>query len=171
MNLEASVYGWCEWDEDDTFPGSWNSSQMANALSSRPIALLPSCPPALVRILALPLAKQHISIVAPTTRPGMVLPTMPQSLLDSTERAKEKMLDVTMDMCGGRGGELGRRLEAWLCANNSNACGSWTMEQSQSNSCSSRLSMYFGFEGRTGRIWISDSSIIVLEYAYWVFGP
>jgi hypothetical protein len=47
----------------------------------------------------------------------MVLPPISQSLLDSTERAKEKMLDGTGDICGGRGGELGRRLEAWLCAN------------------------------------------------------
>jgi hypothetical protein len=27
---------------------------------------------------------------------------------------KEQMLDITGDICGGRGGELGRRLEAWL---------------------------------------------------------
>lgn len=27
---------------------------------------------------------------------------------------KEQMLDTTGDICGGRGGELGRRLEAWL---------------------------------------------------------
>jgi len=85
-----------------------------------------------------------ISFVAPTTRPGMVLPTMPKSLLNSTERAKEKMLDITMDICGGRGGggELVRRLEAWLCASDSDVCGSWTMEQSQSGSCSLRLSTY-----------------------------
>ncbi|KAJ7773833.1 hypothetical protein B0H16DRAFT_1450648 [Mycena metata] len=30
------------------------------------------------------------------------------------EREKEQMLDTTGDICGGRGGELGRRLEAWL---------------------------------------------------------
>jgi hypothetical protein len=30
------------------------------------------------------------------------------------EREKEQMLDITGDICGGRGGELGRRLEAWL---------------------------------------------------------
>ncbi|KAJ7129084.1 hypothetical protein C8R46DRAFT_925665 [Mycena filopes] len=29
-------------------------------------------------------------------------------------REKEQMLDITGDICGGRGGELGRRLEAWL---------------------------------------------------------
>lgn len=30
------------------------------------------------------------------------------------EREKEQVLDTTGDICGGRGGELGRRLEAWL---------------------------------------------------------
>ncbi|KAF8632781.1 hypothetical protein AX15_001683 [Amanita polypyramis BW_CC] len=30
------------------------------------------------------------------------------------EKDKENMLDMTGDICGGRGGELGRRLEAWL---------------------------------------------------------
>ncbi|KAL4259966.1 Altered inheritance of mitochondria protein 9, mitochondrial [Pleurotus pulmonarius] len=30
------------------------------------------------------------------------------------EKDKEQMLDTSGDICGGRGGELGRRLEAWL---------------------------------------------------------
>lgn len=30
------------------------------------------------------------------------------------EAEKEQMLAMTGDICGGRGGELGRRLEAWL---------------------------------------------------------
>jgi hypothetical protein len=30
------------------------------------------------------------------------------------EKAKVQMLNATGDICGGRGGELGRRLEAWL---------------------------------------------------------
>lgn len=30
------------------------------------------------------------------------------------ELARERVLDTTGDICGGRGGELGRRLEAWL---------------------------------------------------------
>ncbi|KAJ7637324.1 hypothetical protein DFH06DRAFT_1002658 [Mycena polygramma] len=30
------------------------------------------------------------------------------------ERERERLLDTTGDICGGRGGELGRRLEAWL---------------------------------------------------------
>lgn len=61
--------------------------------------------------------KRHLSFAAPSAGPGIVLAPLPVSLLDSTERAKEKMLDGTGDICGGRGGELGRRLEAWLCAN------------------------------------------------------
>ncbi|EIN08769.1 hypothetical protein PUNSTDRAFT_67873 [Punctularia strigosozonata HHB-11173 SS5] len=32
----------------------------------------------------------------------------------SEEREKEKLLNATGDICGGRGGELGRRLEHWL---------------------------------------------------------
>ena len=35
-------------------------------------------------------------------------------LMKETEKAKEQMLNMTGDICGGRGGELGRRLEAWL---------------------------------------------------------
>ncbi|KAJ4468697.1 hypothetical protein J3R30DRAFT_3661693 [Lentinula aciculospora] len=35
----------------------------------------------------------------------------------ATEFEKEQMLDTTGDICGGRGGELGRRLEAWLSVN------------------------------------------------------
>ncbi|TFK41788.1 hypothetical protein BDQ12DRAFT_678502 [Crucibulum laeve] len=33
------------------------------------------------------------------------------------EQTKEQMLNTTGDICGGRGGELGRRLEAWLTIN------------------------------------------------------
>jgi len=33
------------------------------------------------------------------------------------EEEKEQMLNYTGDICGGRGGELGRRLEAWLSVN------------------------------------------------------
>ncbi|KAH7912620.1 hypothetical protein BJ138DRAFT_1060680 [Hygrophoropsis aurantiaca] len=36
------------------------------------------------------------------------------------EKEKEQMLDTTGDICGGRGGELGRRLEEWL-----SVTGSW----------------------------------------------
>lgn len=35
----------------------------------------------------------------------------------AVEKEKEKLLNATGDFCGGRGGELGRRLEAWLCVN------------------------------------------------------
>jgi hypothetical protein len=90
--LEASVHRWCIGVQSEMkmsfFLGHGTQAkwQMPSiGLSYRPIAL----PPSLVQNPALPLAKQHISFVAPTTRPGMVLPTMPQSLLNSI---KEKML-------------------------------------------------------------------------------
>ena len=35
----------------------------------------------------------------------------------AVEKEREKLLNATGDFCGGRGGELGRRLEAWLCVN------------------------------------------------------
>lgn len=35
----------------------------------------------------------------------------------AVEKEKERLLNATGDICGGRGGELGRRLEAWLCVN------------------------------------------------------
>ncbi|KAF9071797.1 hypothetical protein BDP27DRAFT_1321376 [Rhodocollybia butyracea] len=35
----------------------------------------------------------------------------------AAELEKEQMLETTGDICGGRGGELGRRLEAWLTVN------------------------------------------------------
>ena len=35
------------------------------------------------------------------------------------EQEKEQMLNTTGDICGGRGGELGRRLEAWLTVSGS----------------------------------------------------
>lgn len=35
----------------------------------------------------------------------------------AVEKEKEKLLNATGDICGGRGGELGRRLEAWLYVN------------------------------------------------------
>ena len=35
----------------------------------------------------------------------------------AAEKEKEKLLNATGDYCGGRGGELGRRLEAWLTIN------------------------------------------------------
>jgi hypothetical protein len=43
-------------------------------------------------------------------RAGVVLPAK----VVAVENAKEKLLNSTGDYCGGRGGELGRRLDAWL---------------------------------------------------------
>lgn len=41
----------------------------------------------------------------------------PPKLPSFAKEEKEQMLNTTGDICGGRGGELGRRLEAWLCVN------------------------------------------------------
>ena len=47
------------------------------------------------------------------------------------DKEKVQMLDTTGDICGGRGGELGRRLEAWLHVNEGDiVCGRrWSGEQ------------------------------------------
>lgn len=42
------------------------------------------------------------------------MPKLSSKLPMLEEQAKEQMLNTTGDICGGRGGELGRRLEAWL---------------------------------------------------------
>ena len=41
------------------------------------------------------------------------VPTVPKVVV-AVEKEREKLLNATGDFCGGRGGELGRRLEAWL---------------------------------------------------------
>jgi hypothetical protein len=45
------------------------------------------------------------------------LKRLPSVKLPFAKEEKEQMLNTTGDICGGRGGELGRRLEAWLCVN------------------------------------------------------
>ncbi|KAF8628047.1 hypothetical protein AX17_006051 [Amanita inopinata Kibby_2008] len=52
--------------------------------------------------------------VAPVARRAPVQPVATGMLPFVQEKDKEKMLNTTGDICGGRGGELGRRLEAWL---------------------------------------------------------
>lgn len=42
---------------------------------------------------------------------------VPSKLIGEQLTKGEKMLNITGDVCGGRGGELGRRLEAWLSTN------------------------------------------------------
>ncbi|KJA21523.1 hypothetical protein HYPSUDRAFT_202873 [Hypholoma sublateritium FD-334 SS-4] len=42
------------------------------------------------------------------------VPKLSSKLPMLEEQEKEQMLNTTGDICGGRGGELGRRLEAWL---------------------------------------------------------
>jgi hypothetical protein len=51
-----------------------------------------------------------ISTTASMTRRKLKLPRSPLA----KSKAKVQMLDTTGDECGGRGGELRRRLEAWL---------------------------------------------------------
>ncbi|KAI0777774.1 hypothetical protein BD413DRAFT_467918 [Trametes elegans] len=43
-------------------------------------------------------------------------PPVPKVVV-AVEKEREKLLNATGDFCGGRGGELGRRLEAWLYVN------------------------------------------------------
>ncbi|KAI8986764.1 hypothetical protein BD414DRAFT_415982 [Trametes punicea] len=47
---------------------------------------------------------------------GNGVPPVPKVVV-AVEKAREKLLNATGDICGGRGGELGRRLEAWLYVN------------------------------------------------------
>lgn len=51
---------------------------------------------------------------------GVGLVAMPKLPFVAEETQKEKMMSVTGDICGGRGGELGRRLEAWLTVTGGN---------------------------------------------------
>ena len=44
------------------------------------------------------------------------VPAAPKVVV-AVEKEREKLLNATGDFCGGRGGELGRRLEAWLYVN------------------------------------------------------
>ncbi|KAI0827033.1 hypothetical protein BC628DRAFT_194206 [Trametes gibbosa] len=49
---------------------------------------------------------------------GAMLPPPPvPKIVVAAEKEREKLLNATGDFCGGRGGELGRRLEAWLYVN------------------------------------------------------
>ncbi|KAH9896958.1 hypothetical protein C8Q73DRAFT_642052 [Cubamyces lactineus] len=47
---------------------------------------------------------------------GGAPPAVPKVVV-AVEKEREKLLNATGDYCGGRGGELGRRLEAWLYVN------------------------------------------------------
>ncbi|KAF7324118.1 hypothetical protein MKEN_00634200 [Mycena kentingensis (nom. inval.)] len=57
-----------------------------------------------------------LSVLIPNPGKGGAATGKPTTKLfaKNLEREKEQMLDTTGDICGGRGGELGRRLEAWL---------------------------------------------------------
>ena len=63
---------------------------------------------------ALALAKRKMSGSAAN---GTVAATAVPKVVVAVEKEREKLLNATGDFCGGRGGELGRRLEAWLYVN------------------------------------------------------
>ncbi|KAH9935830.1 hypothetical protein B0H21DRAFT_73218 [Amylocystis lapponica] len=63
-------------------------------------------------------AKTEAVAVAVSANAGAKLKRAPMAAkVVAVEKEKEKLLKATGDFCGGRGGELGRRLEAWLYVN------------------------------------------------------
>ncbi|GLB38967.1 putative phosphotransferase enzyme family protein [Lyophyllum shimeji] len=60
-------------------------------------------------------------VADPDHRPNVLVSAVtrrkPSKLPFAKEKEQEQMLNTTGDYCGGRGGELGRRLEAWLTVN------------------------------------------------------
>jgi len=54
---------------------------------------------------------------------------LPSKLPFVEEQKKEQMLNTTGDICGGRGGELGRRLEAWISVNQEGAANDESTEE------------------------------------------
>lgn len=65
-----------------------------------------------------PSLEEAVNVIAPPLaspqRQAIPVPHGPKALIRPDERAQERELNSTGDLCGGRGGELGRRLEAWL---------------------------------------------------------
>ncbi|TCD68756.1 hypothetical protein EIP91_009902 [Steccherinum ochraceum] len=56
-------------------------------------------------------------IIPPSVKPlGRAAVPLAAKVVE-VEKEKEKLLNSTGDFCGGRGGELGRRLDAWLTTN------------------------------------------------------
>jgi hypothetical protein len=92
--------------EDDVFHGAVNSPPVAEYSSMS--------------------LTNDVGARAPVGATGMTLlqvamsrrkPASKLPLPIAQEKEKEQMLNTTGDYCGGRGGELGRRLEAWLTVN------------------------------------------------------
>ena len=67
-----------------------------------------------------------VSAVPVTRRAPVVQPATTNLLPFVKEKDKEKMLNTTGDICGGRGGELGRRLEAWLTVGGNEPLKKWS---------------------------------------------
>ncbi|RDX54617.1 hypothetical protein OH76DRAFT_1340911 [Lentinus brumalis] len=59
------------------------------------------------------LLRRKMSVTGNGTANGAPAVTVPKVVV-AVEKEREKLLKGTGDFCGGRGGELGRRLEAWL---------------------------------------------------------
>lgn len=64
-------------------------------------------------------AKRRNSIIAipPSAKPFGRAAVPLAAKVVAVEKEKERLLDSTGDFCGGRGGELGMRLDAWLTLN------------------------------------------------------
>ncbi|KAG7448379.1 uncharacterized protein BT62DRAFT_702658 [Guyanagaster necrorhizus] len=62
---------------------------------------------------------------------GRRKPSLKLPLPLEKELEKEQMLNKTGDICGGRGGELGRRLEAWLTVTQQSQTGRFLWEHSE----------------------------------------
>lgn len=95
---------WDGWEEGlvesilgpEEFEDDWFRDSFETNLSSVEVDILPDGP--LKRVAGEGIHSQKVSSKLPFTK----------------ELVKERVLNTTGDICGGRGGELGRRLEAWL---------------------------------------------------------
>ena len=64
-------------------------------------------------------ASRHGRVKKSASAARAAVPKLSSKLPMLEEQEKEQMLNTTGDICGGRGGELGRRLEAWLTVSGS----------------------------------------------------
>ncbi|KAJ3500163.1 hypothetical protein NLJ89_g9912 [Agrocybe chaxingu] len=103
------------------FPSSYSASTSktngnGNAIpNGKPSSVSTSLPPSKSSALPPPPSSARLpnSSRAPAVARAPV-PKLSTKLPLRAEQEKEQMLNTTGDICGGRGGELGRRLEAWI---------------------------------------------------------
>jgi hypothetical protein len=114
-----------EEQEDDWFK-TWDAQDgSADAGADSRCSPLTSTSPTLTESLSLSDGEDAAAVTQPVLRRGSVnrvpgggkLKVPLPVKVAAEEKEKEKLLNSTGDFCGGRGGELGRRLEAWLCVN------------------------------------------------------